>query len=169
MGENITKLSPYHVFNYLFSGAIFAILCQYITSYSLVQDDLLTGLLLYSFIGLLINRISALVLEPILKWIRFVKFESYGDYVKASKKDPKIEVLSDQQSVLRTFTALPITLGVLKIYELVKKTISNPLPWDTHTIHFLLLIVILLLFLISYKKQTEYIVKRIKIALNDKE
>ena len=164
MKEIITKLSTYNIFNYLLPGVMFAILGQYMTSYSLIQDDLFTGLFFYYFIGLLISRIGSLILEPILKSLKFVKLEPYEDYVNTSKQDPKIDILSEQRNILRTLSALPIALGFLKIYEL--------LPLDVHTDGWGKVIVplgLLAVFLISYRKQTKYVTKCMKVALNDKE
>ena len=85
MKEFIDKISSYNIFNYLLPGILFVGLGKEITSFSLVQSNLLIGLFLYYFIGLIISRLGSLTLEPLLKWIKFVKFAPYEDYAKSIK------------------------------------------------------------------------------------
>ena len=168
MKDLLDKLSSYNIFNYLLPGTLFVGLGKEISSYSFVQDNLLIGLFLYYFIGLIISRLGSLTLEPLLrnKKIKFVKFAPYEDFVKASKLDPKIEIFSEQNNMYRSLCMLSITLILLKIYDLVWGSGSL----DNVAIIFSFLIGILVLFLFSYKKQTEkYVVKRVKIALEKEE
>ena len=166
MKEFIDKISSYNIFNYLLPGILFVGLGKEITSFSLVQSNLLIGLFLYYFIGLIISRLGSLTLEPLLKWIKFVKFAPYEDYVRASKLDPKIEIFSEQNNMYRSLCMLSIALILLKIYDLVWGSRSL----DNVAIIFIFLIGLLVLFLFSYKKQTEkYVVKRVKIALEKEE
>ena len=166
MKELVDKLSSYNIFNYLFPGTLFAYLGTKFTSYMIVQDNLVVGLFLYYFIGLIISRIGSLTVEPFLKWIRVVKFADYEDYVQASKSDSKIELFSELNNMYRTLCSLPIMLGVLKIYD---GLLRNRIPGGDHTNDVFLLIGFLTLFLLSYRKQTKYVVKRVKIALEKKE
>ena len=67
MKELIDKLSTYNIFNYLFPGVLFAYILSKVSSYDLIQKDLVTGVFLYYFIGLVISRIGSLFIEPFLK------------------------------------------------------------------------------------------------------
>ena len=165
MKEIIDRLTSYNIFNYLLPGTIFIGLGDTLTSYSLIQDNILIALFLYYFIGLIISRIGSLTLEPLLKWIKFVKFAPYEDYVEASKLDPKIEIFSEQNNMYRSLCMLSIALILLKIYDLVWSSGSL----DNVAIIFIILVGFLILFLFSYRKQTKYVVKRVKITLEDKE
>ncbi|MDE0089403.1 MAG: hypothetical protein OXU23_27060 [Candidatus Poribacteria bacterium] len=165
MKEIIDRLTSYNIFNYLLPGTLFIGLGDTLTSYTLIQDNILIALFLYYFIGLIISRIGSLTLEPLLKWIKFVKFAPYEDYVKASQLDPKIEIFSEQNNMYRSLCMLSIALILLKIYDLAW---GSGLP-DNAVIIFIFLIGLLVLFLLSYRKQTKYVVKRVKITLEDKE
>lgn len=166
MKEIIDRLTSYNIFNYLLPGTIFMGLGDTLTSYSLIQDNILIALFLYYFIGLIISRIGSLTLEPLLKWINFVKFAPYEDFVKASKLDPKIEIFSEQNNMYRSLCMLSIALILLKIYDLAWGAGSL----DNAAIIFIILVGLLVLFLLSYRKQTEkYVVKRVKIALEKEE
>ena len=66
----------------------------------------------------------------------------------------------------RSLCMLSIALILLKIYDLIWGSQSL----DNVAIIFIFLIGLLVLFLFSYKKQTEkYVVKRVKIALEKEE
>lgn len=162
MKDLLDKLSSYNIFNYLLPGTIFAGLGEKLTSYSFVQNNFLVGLFLYYFIGLIISRIGSLTIETFLKWVKFVQFTDYKDYAKASELDSKVEIFSEQNNMYRTFCSLSIMLAFLKIYD---ELIKDNLPGGAHTNDAIFLIGLLVLFLFSYKKQTQYVVKRVKTTL----
>jgi hypothetical protein len=91
----LSKLSSYNLFNYLLPGIIFVVLAKELTRFFFVQDDIILGAFLYYFIGMVISRFGSLIIEPLLKKISLLKFADYGDFVTASKKDEKIELLSE--------------------------------------------------------------------------
>src|SRR3972149_2970830 len=104
--ELLSKLSSYNLFNYLLPGVIFVAAASKVTRYSFIQEDIVIGLFLYYFIGLVISRFGSIVIEPILRGVSFLKFADYNDFVAASKKDEKIEVLSEANNTYRTLCYL---------------------------------------------------------------
>ncbi len=158
MKEIIDKISSYNFFNYLLPGILFVIFSKEITKYSFIQSDLVIGVFLYYFIGLIISRFGSLVIEPILKWIHFLEFADYKQFVSASKKNPKIEVLSETNNMYRTIASMLILLLLLKIYELV----TTKIQWLSIWTPYILIVLLLIMFLCSHKKQTQYITKRVK-------
>ena len=163
MKELIEKLSSYNIFNYLLPGIIFAGLGDKLTSYSLIQENFLIGLFFYYFIGLVISRIGSLTLEKLLKKIKFLRFKPRKDFIKASKLDSKIEILSEQNNMFRTLCSLPIALIVFMIYD--GMIIKDNLPWNTDINNYIFLVGLFFLFLFSYRKQTGYVVESIETAL----
>ncbi len=158
MKDLIEKLSTYNLFNYLFPGIVFAVILNATTQYSLLQENLILGFFVYYFVGLIISRFGSLVIEPLLKKLSFLKFSNYNDFVAASKKDGKIELLSEVNNMYRTICSLLILLIVLKLYEQIEIHFSILRDWDAY----ILILLLLSMFLFSYKKQTNYITKRIK-------
>lgn len=158
MKDLLDKLSSYNIFNYLLPGIIFVVLCKALTSFSFVQQDIILGVFLYYFIGLIISRIGSLVIEPFLKWVKFVRFASYSDFVSASKADDKLDILSESNNMYRTFCSLFFLLIFVKMYEQVSSTFPVVGDWNAE----ILIVGLLLLFCFSYRKQTQYITKRIE-------
>ncbi len=157
MKELLDKISSYNLFNYLLPGILFVSISQQFTDYNFIQDNDFIGAFLYYFIGMVISRFGSLFIEPVLKKVSFLKFASYTSYISASKKDIKIELFSEVNNTYRTITALFSILLLLKIYNHFQVLWS--IPQNATTI--IIVVLILLMFLFSYRKQTNYITKRI--------
>ena len=157
MDEILQKLSSYNIFNYLLPGTLFAVVGETYSSFRLVQDDLLIAVFFYYFLGLVISRIGSLLIEPFLKAIRFVEFADYTDFVAASKIDKKLDVLSEANNMYRTLISLFTLLIILSVVDLLSQW------WPTLRVGvpYALLPALLVLFLFSYRKQTNYVVKRV--------
>ncbi len=158
MKEIISKITSYNLYNYLFPGVIFVVGSEIFTSYSFLQNDLIIGAFVYYFIGLVISRFGSLLIEPALLKIKFLKFTDYNKFVSASEKDLKIELLSESNNSYRTISSMLILLLMLKFYEFITLRLSI---LSKHSA-LILIILLLLIFLCSYRKQTEYIMKRVK-------
>lgn len=158
MKEILEKISSYNLFNYLLPGTVFVFVLSKISEHNFIQKDLLIGAFFYYFIGLVISRVGSIIIEPLLKRWHFLKFAEYSDFVIFSKKDDKIDTLSETNNMYRTIIALIFSLTLVKGFDfLVLKTGMNG-TWQS----VIILTVLLALFLFSYKKQTAYITKRIK-------
>ena len=113
-------------------------------------------------------------MEPLLrreikirnKKFQFLKFKPRRDYLKASKLDPKVEILSDQNNMFRTLCSLPIAIIVFMIYD---KMIRDNLRWDADINTYIFWVGLFVLFLFSYRKQTRYVVESIETALEKEE
>ena len=163
MVDLLSKISSYDLFNYLLTGIIFVILAAQLTCYSFIQQDIAIGLFLYYFIGLVISRIGSLVIEPFLKSrrISFIKYEPYEIFLAAVEKDKKIELLSEVNNTYRTFCSGFVILLLLKSYEMIQRRIPTLKDWDA----IILVVLLLVLFLFSYRKQTKCVTKRIKAKM----
>ncbi len=157
MKDLLDKISSYNLFNYLLPGILFVCISKYLTDYNFIQDNDFIGAFLYYFIGMVISRFGSLFVEPILKRISFLKFADYKSFVSASKKDDKIELFSEINNTYRTITAMFILLLLVKAYNHFQVLWNIPQSVTT----LILAVLILVMFLFSYRKQTSYITKRI--------
>ncbi len=165
MKELIDKLTSYNIFNYLFPGVLFAGIGSYYTAYSLVLDNIVIGVFVYYFYGLVISRVGSLIVEPLLKKLNVVRFAPYAQFMAASKVDEKIEVLSETNNMYRTLISVLACLLLAKLYDYLEHSYSWFSDYAPNTVIVLLLII----FVFSYRKQTEYITKRIAGALKKAE
>lgn len=157
MKNLLEKITSYNIFNYLFPGIIFCSLSDSIAGYKLLVSDLIIGVFVYYFIGLIISRIGSLIIEPFLKAIKILNFAKYSDYIEASKSDPKLEILSENNNMYRTIISIFLSLVSLRIYGFLE--IGFPCLVSYRWL--IVSIFIIILFAYSYKKQTKYIFNRV--------
>lgn len=157
MNDLISKLSSYHLFNYLVPGVVFGVLVHPIFPFSLGSHDVITGAFLAYFTGLVVSRFGSLVIEPILGHVKFMEFWNYEEYSLYSKTDEHISVLYEVSNMYRTFASLFTLLALLKLYAQVEVRWPHLKNWDAT----ILIILLLIVFLFSYKKQTRYMIRRI--------
>jgi sterol desaturase/sphingolipid hydroxylase (fatty acid hydroxylase superfamily) len=162
MEKIIDKISAYNLFNYLLPGVLFAVFAKNFLFIDLAQGDIILDVFIYYFVGLVISRFGSLIIEKFLKKINFLKFAEHEDFVLASKNDSKIEVLSRENNIYRTFIAMLVLLLLSKLYFYFRTIYPCLQNWDFYTLIFLFLA----MFLYSYRKQTAYIYKRINSARN---
>ena len=106
---------------------------------------------------MVISRVGSDIIEPLLKKIYFVKFSDYKSFVIASKKDDKIELFSMVNNTYRTIIATILLLALTAFYQ----TIELRFQLSNVFTSFFVIILLFTLFLFSYRKQTQYINRRI--------
>jgi len=166
----ITKISNYNIFNYLFSGIIFVILMNYFEDIQLYLDISNTSLhiinlFLIYFIGLTISRVGSLTVEPFYKKC-IIKFADYKDFLKVEAIDQKLDTISEQNNVYRTFVSLFL---VLVIFHFVRTCELSFCLYIQENYKVVILVSLFLLYSISYYKQIKYIKDRIKYKLPKEE
>lgn len=161
MNALLEKISSYNIFNYLFPGVVFAVVADTLTTFSFIQEDIILGLFLYYFIGLVISRLGSIIIEPFLKRINFLQYTDYTNFIDASKTDNKIELFSEINNMYRTLSSLFLLLIIIRIYEEVARVLPVIVKWNIE----ILTVGLFILFALSYRKQTQYIKKRIESAL----
>ncbi len=157
MKEILDKISSYNLFNYLLPGILFVVIAKRFTPYSFFHENLIIGFFVYYFIGLVISRFGSLIIETVLKKVSFLKFAGYTDFISASKKDSKIEIFSEVNNMYRTFSSMFVLLLLLKLYEFIEFM----LPVFKEFNLYILIGLLSVMFFYSYRKQTNYITKRI--------
>ncbi|HWR35408.1 MAG TPA: hypothetical protein VN622_06005 [Clostridia bacterium] len=157
MKELLEKLTSYNIFNCLLPGIVFAVLATKLTRYSFIQSDIAMGVFVYYFIGLVISRLGSLILEPFLKGIKFVRFAKYEEFLSAKEKDSTLDTLSETNNSYRTFCAVFSSLLLLSGYE----KLEAKMTFLSHRGSFIIVVLLFVMFLFAYRKQTAYIVKRV--------
>ena len=105
-----------------------------------------------------ISRISSVVVEPILKKIRFVKFRDYKLFVEACKKDSKLDILVETNNKFRVLLTVIFLVICSKIFYSVN---LSCLKLSVNVQQYLLLVSLAVIYLFAYRKQTNYVTKRI--------
>ncbi len=158
MSDFLNKLSSYNLFNNLLPGILFVVLLNHFTKYKISHDNILLNIFLFYFIGLTISRISSITVEPFLKKIKFVSFRDYKFFLKASQKDNKLDLLVETNNKFRVLFTTILLIIFSKIFYYLN---LNCFGLSESIQQYLLLIVVALIYLFAYRKQTNYITKRI--------
>lgn len=158
MKEIVEKISSYNLFNNLLPGVIYVGIIERVTTLSLIDENLFVSAFLCYFIGMIIGRVGSLLIEPLLIKIGFLRFKDYSDFIEASKKDEKIDVLSEQNNTYRTLVTMTIFVMLTVPYDIVRNSFEQLKSWDI----WIITGGILILFVFSYRKQTKYIFKRVE-------
>ncbi len=168
----IEKISSYNIFNYFLPGFIFCYLSNVYTNYSFDTGSVWKDLVIYYFSGLIISRISSIFIERILLKIKirnmhnhqqenYVRRAPYEDYIMASEKCSFISTLNETNNMYLTMIGVFTSVLFLKIGTMISAFFVNLFGRINIPNDILFLCAGLLLFVISYKKQTDYIRKRI--------
>lgn len=163
MEELLGKISSYNLFTNLLPGILYVIILKELTGFDLTFGPVFLGLFFYYFIGVVINRIGSVIIEPLLIKCKFVTFIEYPIFIKACKSDAKIETLSENNNMCRSLVALCLALLISIGYE--QLIIKFPFIGDYNSV--IILIGLLLIFIFSYRKQTNFISKRCKADLEE--
>ena len=157
MKDLIDKISSYNIFNYLFPGVVFAAMATRLSSYNLLIDDLVVGVFVYYLYGMVISRIGSIIIEPLLRRLKVIRYADYKELVAASQADVKIDILIEQSNTYRTLAAM-----FLCVLPVIAADVSRgAVPGVSDYGLFLGLLLLAWLFLCSFVKQTGYITDRV--------
>lgn len=162
MEKILSSIPVYNLLTNLIPGTILAALLKICVDgcdiFSLTNNIWILAVVLY-FLGIINSRISSLIFEPLLKKLKIVKHASHKDFTDAELKDAsgKLTRLSRMNNEYRSYLSVFIIVFILKLILLsthVKTFVMGNACW-------IILLLGILLFLFSYKKQVSYITSRI--------
>ena len=154
MEKIIEKIEIYHFINYLLPGTIFVAIFNKIFENNFFDSNIVIVVIEYYFIGLILSRIGSVLLQPIFKKTKIIKYADYNKYIKASKEDDKLEILQREANQYRTYIATFIILAIVQSYICIEN--------KNFTIMLVLFVGLAILVTLAYKKQIKFIVDRVE-------
>ena len=155
----IDKLSQYNFVTNILPGTMLCLMLKHIVGYDLfVTNEWYQMGIIFYFVGMLNNRFSSLVIELTIKKTKIVKFSDYKEFIAAEKKDSKITVLSMENNVFRSYISVCTISLIASLFKLIADNVNWIDEWKMH----FLLVALLLLFTLSYRKQTSYVRERVE-------
>lgn len=156
------KISNYNILNNLIPGAILCVIFKYLVGYDFMNVGTLELIVIFYFAGMINSRIGSLFVEWILKKIKLVTFRDHHLYVAAEQKDKKMNSLVETNNMYRSMISVAFTALIVKFYH-----VAVDLQWNFGNVsEWVLLVALLVLFAMAYRKQTKYIVSRIDYHTN---
>lgn len=151
------KISNYNILNNLIPGTILCVVFKYLVGYDFMSVGTLELIVICYFAGMINSRVGSLIMEPLLKKVKWVIFRDHHTFVEAEQKDKKINSLVEVNNMYRSMISVTFTALLVKLYY-----VGVEQHWDFGNVsEWVLLVAILVLFGFAYKKQTKYIVSRI--------
>lgn len=164
MSSIIEKLDSYEIMTNLLPGAFFCMTLKFFLKLAIPAQNIGEEIVIYYFMGLIINRIGSVIIKPVLlKW-HFIRELPYNEYVKAAQKDCKIGILSETNNYFRTLLTCTSLLPIVKILQLLIVKIE----WLKTNWKWCVIIFFIIVFLFAYRKQTDFVCQRVKMV-NSKE
>lgn len=164
MDKFLEKLSRYHLLTNLIPGVLFLYMLGIFGIYNIDMSDWLRVLFVGYFTGMIISRIGSIAIEPWFQKWKIVKYAPYSDFLKVEKIDGKIQELLGDNNMYRTFVAMFLLLALLEIGHLIP-VVDEFLHSDAAVI--VLMLGLLLMFVLAYRKQTSYIRKRVEKVVGE--
>lgn len=155
----IDKLSQYNFVTNILPGTVLCLMLKHIVGYDLfVTNEWYQMGIIFYFVGMVNNRFGSLVIEWTMKKTKIVEFSKYKDFVAAEKKDSKITTLSMENNVFRSYISVCTISLIASLFKLIADNVNWVDEWKMQ----FLLASLLLLFTLSYRKQTSYVRKRVE-------
>ncbi len=159
----LEQISAYELLNNLLPGALLYALLSRHTGYQFKVDNVVLEIFIFYFIGLVAGRFGSLVIEPVYKKLGIINTADYKDFIAASKKDSKIEALSSKNNMYRTFIAVLVLYAIWRIVDWIVVIYPILRPWFIR----IGVVLLILLFSFSYRKQTKYVFDRINTQIKN--
>lgn len=167
------KISSYNIFNNLFPGIIFCSVLTKATRFDFSTNNILEQLFIWYFTGIIISRIGSVFVEDALKRLKFknkpyLVFAEYNQYIAASEAKPFIAILSETNNTYRTIIALLISVGVVYLYDIfIFNLFAEYFAIGNQLAVLIVGVLLIVLFVKSYKKQTDYVRQQVEKYVND--
>ena len=165
ISKMIERISRYEIINNLIPGTALCFILSHL-GYPILNYNAGISVVICYLVGLINSRFSSLIVEGICRKVNIVQWRKYELYIAAKAKRPFIETLQENANMYRAFVSVFfISLIAYVIQRIMPKCVflQNNGIW-------ILIVVLLVLFLFSYRKQVnEYVVKNIDEVKNDKE
>jgi uncharacterized membrane protein YbhN (UPF0104 family) len=151
------KISRYEILNNLIPGTALCFILSYI-GYPILDYSTGVCIMICYLVGLINSRFSSLVIEWLCRKTKLIEWRDYSLYNSAKKERPFVGALQENANVYRAFVS--VFFVSLIAYGIQKLILYCTFLQDYGL--WILLSLMFLLFLLSYRKQVnEYVVKNI--------
>ena len=161
----LENISRYEILNNLIPGSALCFILSYL-GYPILDYNYGVCIVICYLVGLINGRFSSLVIEWLCKKTKLIKWRKYSLYNSAKKERPFVETLQEIANMYRAF----VSVFFISLIAYVIQLILPQCGFLQDNGIWILIVVLLVLFLFSYRKQVnEYVVKNIDEVENDKE
>jgi hypothetical protein len=154
------KLDAYDVVANLVPGAALTYALHFSKFPTPAPTDWAAFLLVAFVAGVTTNRLGSLLVDPFLRWGKFLNEKNYDDFVSSEKADSKLETLVANHGLSRTF----FTAGFIYLILIGVSHWFPSLASSDQLVFVMFVIAGMIVFLFAFKKEDGYIHTRIEAA-----
>lgn len=152
------KLDAYNLVANLVPGAALTYALHF-SNFPTPAPENLGAFLLVAFVaGVTANRLGSLLLDPLLRWTKFLKPKDYPSFLNRERQDSKLDSLVANSGLYRTF----FMSGGLYLLALSLSSAANRLT--KQELFVVLIVVGMGVFLFALRKEDKYIFDRVQVA-----
>lgn len=151
------KLDAYNLVANLVPGAALVYALNF-SKFPTPSPDDLGAFLLVSFVaGVMTNRLGSLVLDPLLRNLKFLHKKDYKAFVLSQRVDPKLDTIVANTGLYRTFVAA----ALIFIFLLISDGLIDYFMLSGEVVFIMFVVMGLLVSLFALRKEDNYIHERI--------
>lgn len=158
MEKFIDKISSFHLLTNLVPGTVFCILVRRFTCFTVPTGTSIADYITFYFIGVVISRFGSILIAPLYKKLKIVEYVPYSQFLTAEKKDKKITEFSEANNLYRALLSSAVLFSIIYFYDILR----SKFPFLSTIKVPVLCIALIVLFTLSYKKQTTIVRKRVE-------
>lgn len=159
LSKLISILDNFYLATYIIAGAGVILGLKFV-GINIYSSDFWVNLGVCYFAGMISSRIGSLIIEYLCIKSGFIKKEVYKRFLDAERKDQsgKLLSMSKVSGLYLTMSAVSLIIFLTSlIFWIINPIVRQPYIYQTGCS-----LLIFILFLFSYRKQNQYVVKRIQ-------
>lgn len=165
ISEITKKISHYEIINNLIPGFVLFVILTQIGFQQLFIEEVWVKVVVCYILGLINSRFSSLVVEGLSRKLKFIEWRDYAKYNETKAKRPFVATLQENANMYRSFASL----FLLSLFAAFYKLICGNCSWMQSNGYWIVLILLFLLYIFSYRKQVnDYVVKNIDEVVEEK-
>lgn len=159
------KISRYEIINNLIPGFVLFVLLKQLGFQQLNIEETWLQIVVCYILGLINSRFSSLIVEGLSRKLKFIEWRDYAKFNETKAKRPFVATLQESANMYRAFASL----FLLSLLAVLSKLICCNCPWMQNNGYWIVLILLFLLYIFSYRKQVnDYVVKNIDEVMDGK-
>lgn len=156
----LEKLDAYDLIANLVPGAALTYALHFSRFPTPAPEEWAAFLLVAFVAGVTTNRLGSLVLDPVLRRLRFLNRKNYPLFVASEKVDQKLETLVANHGLYRTF----FMAGLIYLSLLAVSSMFPAIATADQAVFVAFVLVGMAIFLFAFRKEDQYIHDRIQAA-----
>ncbi|GLR46525.1 hypothetical protein [Sphingomonas astaxanthinifaciens] len=153
------KLDAYNLVANLVPGAALTYAFHATGIPSPKPEDIGAFVLVAFVIGVTVNRLGSIVLDPLMRKLRLLKPKDYRSFVTSEREDKKLETIVANAGLYHTF----LTAGVVFLSALLFRSTLSQLNHDL--LATVLVLMGMAVFFLAFRKEDGYIHTRIDVSV----